>query len=307
MTLDIGVFLPTLSGPGVSPADVVAAARHAERLGFGSAWTVDQLIAGTGAPILDGGTVLAAAAAATERIRLGFGLLILPLHPVAWVAKQVATLQHISGGRVVLGVGVGGDRHAASWAAAGVPRGERGARTDAALRVLPDLIAGRPVRLAGGPDKPEVRLAPGAGVPPIIVGGTSDPALRRTARYGDGWFPMPVGHDAIARGHARIAELAADHGRRTPPITMSATVAIDGDPALPGRAGVDAAVTDPDGMFGVPAEHVDAFLTRGDPSAVADRLAGLVTADTERLVVTFAAGDWFRQAELLAQVRNRIA
>src|SRR5689334_8593782 len=106
--------------------------------------------------------------------------MILPLRPVAGVAKQVASLQHVSGGRVILGVGAGGDRHDASWQAVGVPRRERGARTDAALRVLPGLIAGA--------DSAEVRLAPAASVPPIVVGGMSDAALRRTVEFGDGWF-----------------------------------------------------------------------------------------------------------------------
>jgi alkanesulfonate monooxygenase SsuD/methylene tetrahydromethanopterin reductase-like flavin-dependent oxidoreductase (luciferase family) len=144
--MDVGVVLPTLGARDGSPADIVAAARHAEDLGFESAWVVDQLVAGTGVPILDSLISLAAAAGATEHIRLGVGVLIVPLRPLVWVAKQVASLQHISGGRLLLGVGAGGDRHKASWAAAGVPRKERGRRTDEALRLLPDLISGRPVR-----------------------------------------------------------------------------------------------------------------------------------------------------------------
>ncbi|MGH3152077.1 MAG: LLM class flavin-dependent oxidoreductase, partial [Streptosporangiaceae bacterium] len=134
---DVGVFLPSMSRRGERPPDIAAAARHAEDLGLESVWAVDQLIAGTGTPIIDSTVALAAAAAVTSRVRVGFGVMILPLHPVVWVAKQVASLQHISGDRVILGVGAGGDRHEASWAAAGVPRRERGRRTDAALRSLP--------------------------------------------------------------------------------------------------------------------------------------------------------------------------
>src|SRR5262245_33584306 len=107
----VGVFLPTLTERGAPVADVGAAARHAEYLGFDSVRTVDQLVDDTGVPILDSATALAAAAGATRRVRLGFGVMILPLRPVAWVAKQVASLQHVSGDQVVLGVGVGGDRH----------------------------------------------------------------------------------------------------------------------------------------------------------------------------------------------------
>src|ERR1700683_2728442 len=149
---DVGVVLPSMSRRGELPGDISTAARHAEDLGLESVWAVDQLIAGTGTPLIDSTVALAAAASATARVRLGFGVMILPLHPVVWVAKQVASLQHVSDGRVILGVGAGGDRHEASWAAAGVPRRERGRRTNAALRALPGLIAGQPTRLDDQPE-----------------------------------------------------------------------------------------------------------------------------------------------------------
>jgi alkanesulfonate monooxygenase SsuD/methylene tetrahydromethanopterin reductase-like flavin-dependent oxidoreductase (luciferase family) len=118
---ELGVVLPSMSPRGTVPDDMIAAARHAEDLGFESVWVVDQLVAGSGVPFLDSVVVLAAAAAATSRIRLGFGVMILPLRPVVWVAKQVGSLQHVSGDRVILGVGAGGDRHERSWVAAGDP------------------------------------------------------------------------------------------------------------------------------------------------------------------------------------------
>ena len=82
----IGVFLPTMSATGAAVADVTAAARHAEQLGFESVWAVDQLIAGTGAPFIDSTVTLAAAAGATSRIRLAYGVMVLPLRPVVWAA-----------------------------------------------------------------------------------------------------------------------------------------------------------------------------------------------------------------------------
>ena len=158
---EIGVFLPTMSAKDAVPGDVVAAARHAENLGFESVWAVDQLVAGTGAPLVDSMIALSAVAGATARVKLGLGVVIVPIRPVAWIAKQVASMQIVSGGRVLLGVGVGGDRHDRSWAATGVPRQRAGARTDAALAVLPDLIAGKPVRLPDVDGAPVVELAPG--------------------------------------------------------------------------------------------------------------------------------------------------
>jgi alkanesulfonate monooxygenase SsuD/methylene tetrahydromethanopterin reductase-like flavin-dependent oxidoreductase (luciferase family) len=131
--LPIGVFLPSLSERKAAVPDPVAAAVHAESLGFESVWVVDQLVAGTGNPILDSTLVLAGAAAVTERIGLALGVLVVPLRQRAWIAKQVTTLQHLSGGRLVLGLGVGGDRHDQSWQAVGVPRSERGRRLDATL------------------------------------------------------------------------------------------------------------------------------------------------------------------------------
>jgi alkanesulfonate monooxygenase SsuD/methylene tetrahydromethanopterin reductase-like flavin-dependent oxidoreductase (luciferase family) len=298
----VGVFLPTLAARGAAPADVVAAARHAEDLGFESVWAVDQLVAGTGVPILDSGTVLAAVAGATERIRLAYGVMIVPLRPVVWAAKQVASLQHLSGDRVILGVGVGGDRHDRSWAAAGVPRRERGRRTDAALAVLPDLIAGKPVTVDGT----EVALAPGATVPPIVVGGTAEAALARTVEYGDGWFALPVSPPLVAATAGRLSALAQAAGRPAPAVTGSAMVAGDGDPALPGRDALVRAISDPDGLFGIPAEAIPDMLVTGGPETVADRLAGLAEVAAERVVVTLAAGDWFRQAELLAEATRRL-
>jgi alkanesulfonate monooxygenase SsuD/methylene tetrahydromethanopterin reductase-like flavin-dependent oxidoreductase (luciferase family) len=198
---------------------------------------------------------------------------------------------------VLLGVGVGGDRHDLSWQASGVARRERGRRTDAALAVLPDLVAGKSVDVDGA----TVQLAPGATVPPIIVGGTADAALDRTARHGDGWFAMPVPPEQVAATAGRLAELAAAAGRPAPAVTGSVMVAIDGDPALPDRDGLVRRVSDPDGMYGMPAEAVPDVVLTGGPAAVAERVAALGAIGAERVVVSIAAGSWDRQAELVAE------
>lgn len=293
----IGVFLPTMREHGEPLPDVAAAARRAEALGFESGWVVDQLVAGTGVPFVDSTVALAAAAGATERLRLAYGVMILPLRPAVWAAKQVASLQQVSGDRVLLGVGIGGDRHDLSWTAAGVPRRERGRRTDAALAVLGDLVAGKAVDLDGA----TVQLAPSATVPPIIVGGMSEAALARSAAHGDGWFAVPVPPAQLAPAVERLSALAAERGRATPAMTASIVVAIDGDPALPDRAGLVRRLSDPDGMYGMPAEAVPDMVVTGGPQAVAERIAELGVLGATRVVVSLVAGSWDRQAELLAE------
>ena len=302
--LDVGVFLPSMSRPGELPGDLAGAARHAEDLGLESVWVVDQLIAGTGTPLIDSTVALSVAAAVTTRVRLGFGVLILPLHPVVWVAKHVASLQHVSADRVILGVGVGGDRHEASWAAAGVPRRERGRRTNAALRALPGLIAGQPTWLDDQPAGVAIQLAPPATVPPLLVGGMSDAALARVAEYGDGWFAMSPG--MLPDGAARLAELAAARERPVPQVTVAMLIAMKDDPALPDEDTLIRQLTDVDGPFGIPAEYVRQELVTGSQDEVAAQLAGSAKSGASRVVASFAGGDWNRQAELLASARAKL-
>jgi alkanesulfonate monooxygenase SsuD/methylene tetrahydromethanopterin reductase-like flavin-dependent oxidoreductase (luciferase family) len=296
-TRPVGVFLPTMTGTGEPLADVVAAARRAEALGFESAWAVDQLVAGTGNPFVDSTVALAAAAGATTELRLGYGVMILPLHSPVWAAKQVGSLQAISGGRVVFGVGVGGDRHELSWAAAGVPKAERGRRTDAALAVMRDLIAGRSAEVGDL----RVQLSPGVAMPPILVGGMSDAALERTVRAADGWFSLPLPAEQLRPFVERLRERFEDLGRPAPTNTASMMVAIDGDPTLPDKDELVHRLTDPDGMFGIPAEGVPDVLVTGGPAAVAERIDSLAELGIERVVATVAGGDWFHQVELLAE------
>ena len=315
MAPQIGLFLPTLTAHGATPIDVVAAARHAESLGFESVWVVDQLVAGTGVPILDATTVLAAVSSATTTVKLAYGVAIAPLHPVAWLAKEVATLQHLSGDRVLLGIGVGGDRHERSWAAAGVPRRERGRRTDAALEVIGDLIAGKAVEadrvaratpgpgLASSEGAGVVQLAPGATVPPIVIGGMSGAAVARTARFADDWFLLPVPPEVAATSLGVLADQVAALGRPMPAITASMMAMVDGDPTVPGHDALVASLVDPDGLYGMPPDAADAVVVTGDPTAIAERFRAYGALGAHRVTITVAAGDWFRQVELLAEAR----
>ena len=219
VSLEIGVVLPTSTPDPARPilGDVRASARFAEELELGSVWSTDHLIAS--APILDSTVVLSTAAAVTERITVGYAVMLLALRPMAWAAKQISTLQYVSGGRVVLGVGTGNPAHGdIGWRAAGVPFRERGARTDRALEVLSDLVEGRTAQI----DDSEMTLAPGAPMPPVIVAGDAAAALRRAAAYGDGWACVGLSPDAVAARLEELAALAADHQRPAPAVTVVA-------------------------------------------------------------------------------------
>jgi alkanesulfonate monooxygenase SsuD/methylene tetrahydromethanopterin reductase-like flavin-dependent oxidoreductase (luciferase family) len=293
--MNVGIFLPTMAPDSERPDHVVAAARQAEALGFESVWAVDQLVAGTGVAIVDSTVALAAAAGATATIGLGYGVLIAPLRPAVWAAKQVASLQLVSGNRVLLGVGVGGDRHDRSWDAAGVPRNERGRRTDELLAALPGLLAGKPTDVGGR----AVELAPGVTMPPILVGGAADAALVRTVRYGDGWFGLPLRREQLVPVLDRLGQLADDAGKPRPAVTGSVMVALDGDATVPDNAAIARILTDPDGLFGMPPEAVPGMLLR-NAGELGERLAMWSELGAERVVLTVGAGDWFRQAELVA-------
>ncbi|WP_158851718.1 LLM class flavin-dependent oxidoreductase [Saccharothrix deserti] len=280
--MEVGITLPGFG------SDAVEHAQHAEGLGLESVWHGDHLIPVN--PFLDATLVLATVAAATTRIRLGFGVMVLPLRPVAWAAKQIATLQHLSGERVLLGVGSGGSAHGeAAWRAVDVPFSERGRRTDAALSVLPDLVRGKAVSVHGA----EVVLAPGAVMPPVLVGGT---ALRRAARFGDHWYPAFVPLRAVASGVARLAELAEEHGRPVCGVTVGVSVALGDVP----DSVVDhriRSMTD----YGLTEEQAREVVVTGSVSQAREHFARLAEAGADRVVTMPFTEDRFRQAELVAQ------
>ena len=277
--MNVGITLPAGGSMG-------AFARHAEEVGLESVWTGDHLI--SLAPKLDSTLLLAQAAATTSRLRLGFGVMILALRPVAWAAKQIATLQNLSGDRVVLGVGTGGVMHGdAAWRAVGQPYAERGPRTYAALAVLPDLVAGRLTPVDGE----KVALAPGATMPPVLIGGGLS-AMRRAAKRGYGWYPafLPPANFAAA-----VREFADLTGRK-PEVTAQVGMAL-GD--LPAEQ-VDAQVRMLTG-YGMPEEYARQGMLLGGRQQAAEHLAELFAAGADRVVGLPFGGDNHRQAELLAE------
>jgi alkanesulfonate monooxygenase SsuD/methylene tetrahydromethanopterin reductase-like flavin-dependent oxidoreductase (luciferase family) len=272
---------------------VAEAARLAERLGFDSVWAGDHLACP--APVLDAPTCLAAAAAVTERVDLGISVLILALRQPAWIAKQLITVDALSGGRLRLGVGVGGE-FPQEFAATGVPVRERGARLDAALAVLPDLLCGR----AAG-DVPALEPAMAA-PPPLYVGGRSDAALQRAARVGDAWLPMWLSPDVIAERAERLAELAAEHGRPRPDVALLIGVRVEDDLERARRQAAEHL----QGLYRLPLAVVERWTPLGDAARVAEHLAAHVDAGVGEVILMPFGSDPLRQYERLAEVRDRI-
>ncbi|NJP98403.1 LLM class flavin-dependent oxidoreductase [Nonomuraea sp. FMUSA5-5] len=284
--------LPT-DGSGIPD---VAKARHLERLGYDAAGFSDVIV-GDGTPGVDPAVTLAAAAAVTERIGLEFGVLSLPLRPVAWVASQVQTLQLLSDGRVVLGVGIGGFPGSPFWRAVGAPVSGRGRWTDAALRALPGLISGRPTPVGGA----EVTLGPAAAVPPILVGGNSEAAMRRAVLYGDGWAPSLITPAALAAKVARLRELAGELGRPVPSVSVGGHAFLSGD-----RAALESFVSMLSGPHGMPEETARDVPVTGGVEEVAERLAAYAEAGADAVGLALDGAEWMRQAEVLAEARDRL-
>jgi probable F420-dependent oxidoreductase len=187
---------------------------HLESLPFASLWVGGHVASPNPTP--EAMVALAWLAARTERVRIGTSILLLPLYPPAIVAKQIADLDRASGGRVTLGVGVGGE-YLEEFEACGVPVGERGARTDEAIPLLRELWSGEPVTHRGlVADFEDVRIHPppaqGAAVP-IVVAGRQPVAMRRAARLGDGWMPYLYSPRRYAESVATIRATAAADGR----------------------------------------------------------------------------------------------
>jgi probable F420-dependent oxidoreductase len=235
---------------------------------------------------------LARMAALTSTVRIGSSVLLLPVYPPAIVAKQFAELDVISGGRVTLGIGVGGEQPG-DFNACGVPLGERGARTDEALPLLRRLWSGESVTHAGRFFSMEdVRIQPPPlqpGGPPIVVAGRKAAAMRRAATLGDGWMPYLYSPEQYARSVAEIRALASGVGRDLSDFEWMAFVIVDiADHGADARARAGERVAT---MFKVgDSTFVDRVGAVGTPEAVAARLQEFVDAGARHLIVAGAGG-----------------
>ncbi|MBF8184167.1 TIGR03619 family F420-dependent LLM class oxidoreductase [Nonomuraea sp. K274] len=232
--MKIGFTLPQTGAVAWQAPQVARYAREAERLGADSLWVIDRLLSpvdpkvgysgGDTFPeefraILDPFVLLAVAATATERVTIGSNILNTPWYPPAVLARTLTTLDVLSGGRLVPGLGAGWSPE--EFEAVGVPMNERGARFDETLDALDQLWTADPAEYHGkhwqvpathSALKPVRR-------PPVYLAGFAPAAMRRVARRADGWLPavvLPAMTDldaAVNQPLAAIRGMAAEAGR----------------------------------------------------------------------------------------------
>jgi probable F420-dependent oxidoreductase len=237
------------TGAMLTPEGAAAVARHAEAAGFESLWTVEHVVVpanyeskypynrsgkmagGEDAPIPDPLIWLSYVAANTERIRLATGMLILPQRSPLITAKELATLDVLSKGRVTLGVGIGWLRE--EFEAIGVPFEGRGRRTDEAIEAMRALwsqdqpsyegstVSFRDARMWPKPLNRRI---------PIVIGGHGEAAARRAGRLGDGFFPGRSAPDEVRPLLQTMRQAAEDAGRD--PASIELTLGARADRAI---------------------------------------------------------------------------
>lgn len=284
--MEIGIGLPSMI-PGTGGAQIVEWARAAEELGFSSLGVIDRLVYGNAEPLV----TLGAAAAVTARIRLMTSILLVPFRAnAALVAKQAATVNHLSGGRLVLGMAVGG--YEDDYLASGVPFGERGRRFDDMLVEMTRIWAGEHRGVAGG-----IGPAAGVGRSQIVFGGAGVRARRRVARWGAGWIAGSRGVEAFRQGAQGVRQVWDEYGREGRPRLSALPYFALGSRA---REQAKAFLTDHYAIEGRPVAERIAAAALTDPAAIRDTIAAYEQAGCDELML-FPCSPALEQVQLLAE------
>ncbi|MFN8525975.1 MAG: TIGR03619 family F420-dependent LLM class oxidoreductase [Chloroflexota bacterium] len=291
--MKIGVWIPSVRR--LASSEVIRKSiLDAERLGYDSLWTIDHVIAPSANQVQFGRlydplVVMALAAGITERIQIGVSVLVLPYRHGVLTAKMLASLDDLSNGRIILGVGAGWN--AAESAILGLPFEKRGPMTDEWIRVMQELwnkpqpsfqgeftqfddivFEPRPVQRNG---------------PPIWVGGHSKAALRRTAEFGDAWHPINRTPAELREGFAAITGLCERFNRQQPPMLAPR---------------VDACLI-LDGKSGPPPAHAG-HLMQGTADQMVQQIEELRQLGSEHVILEFTAHDashYFEQLDAFAR------
>ena len=292
--------------------DVAEFARRAEALGFDRVAVGEHIMDGNPPrPTLLGIPAMAAAAGATTSLRVLTGIVIAPLYHPVMLAKMVASLDQVAGGRLDFGIGISGQRDTrAEFDALQIPVNTRGRRTDEMLAVMKRLWTEEQVShrsrffdFADVTLLPRPRQQP---YPPVWVAGRSDAAVRRAAIAGDGWYPYLFTINRLRRANASVRELAAHSGRSLAGFHwgLNQPTAIDDDPA---RA-LAAATAHIGQRYVTPERSAEdiarALCITGNAEDCIGAIRERVDAGARDFVFGFLAGeaeDYFRQMELFSR------
>lgn len=278
----LGIGIPN-SLPSVTGGLLLGWAKRSEKLGFSSLGTIGRVAY----PTYEELVTLAAAAAATERIGLMTDVLLGPTRDPVLLAKEAATLDQISNGRFVLGVGVGGRPD--DFEASGTTMHDRGRRWDRALELLHQAWRGEPVAGSPKPICPRPTRAEGV---PLMFGGSSDQVVRRVVRWGIGWTAGGAGLQMAASMYAKILAAWAESGRPGKPEFRALTYFALGSRAEQGREYlVD--------YYGPLAERIWPNIPR-DPNGLRETVASFEAAGTDELLFMPAVAS-LDQVEMLAE------
>jgi probable F420-dependent oxidoreductase len=244
-SMRVGVVMPIAEGDATSGApsyaEIRALARQAEAADFDSIWVYDHLLfrfpeQPTGG-IWESWTLLAALAEATERVELGTIVLCVPFRNPAVLAKMADTLEEISGGRLILGLGAGW--HQPEFDAFGIPFDHKADRFEEALQIIAPLLREGQVDFNGryysAPNCELRPRGPRPGGPPILVASSRPRMLRLTARYADSWNTAWLGLPTkLAERRAALESACAEEGRD--PSTLAVTVGVSVHYTAPGQS-----------------------------------------------------------------------
>ncbi|WP_232792264.1 LLM class flavin-dependent oxidoreductase [Actinacidiphila yeochonensis] len=310
--LRLGVFVPTVEAPwehGLDPHGVVEFGVRAERLGFDSLWVTDSLLT----PRIEAMTALTALAMVTERVVLGTGALLPALRTPVQAAHTIASVDRLSDGRLVLGVGAGfpGRFGRPVYEMAGTPWPRRFTRLDETVDLWRRLWSAQgPVTFEGEvlrfEDVPAPLRPTRPEGPPIWLGGATPKALDRAGRLYDGWLPYPPDPADYATGLTAIRAAADGAGRSEQPFSPALFVnVLVSDATDGGRALLDDYAHRAYGMPISSLEQIQAVVA-GPADVVAEHLAAYVRAGARDLVIRCAAPDVVEQraqVEALAELR----
>jgi probable F420-dependent oxidoreductase len=289
MEAQFGIVGSGLKPHGMPPPEAFRAlARRTEELGYDSVWIADRIASGQqGSPILEGTVTLAAFAGYTQRIVLGASVHLLPLRHPALVAKQLASLDYLSDGRLIVAVGIG--ENPKDYEAVQVPYRERGARADEAIASLRRLWGEQPASFEGRFFQfRDVWIEPGPmqpGGPPIWVGGISEAALRRAGCLGDGWLGYLLAAEQYKRSMDVILGHAREAGRDPDALARGLMIPVHTDSdGKRARRDAQESLTKRYGRP-VPADLIEGVCAVGTPAECVDKLKAFEDASVRSFVL----------------------